>query len=157
MASSCAREDSGWTLGNTTSLRERSGAGMGCPGRWWSHRPWRCSRKVWMLCWGTWFSENHWWRANGWTGWCCGSFPTSAILWFYNSPLSDLLFFAVFLKKTFVPMHTRPLMATSRNTDIWRTKPIFCNTTLEWTWWGCLGGRTCELGGLSNLSGSMIP
>ena len=20
----------------------------GCPGRWWSHRPWRCSRAVWM-------------------------------------------------------------------------------------------------------------
>ena len=26
---------------------------------------------------------NHWWRANGWTGWSCGSFPTLAILWFY--------------------------------------------------------------------------
>ena len=38
-----------------------------------------------MLCWGTWFSENHWWRANGWTGWSCGSFPTLAILWFYDS------------------------------------------------------------------------
>ena len=22
----------------------------GCPERWWSHRPWRCSRNVWMLC-----------------------------------------------------------------------------------------------------------
>ena len=37
MASSCTREGSGWTLGNTTSLKEWSGAGMGCPGRWWSH------------------------------------------------------------------------------------------------------------------------
>jgi len=34
MASSCAREDSGWTLGNTTSLKGWSGAGMGCPERW---------------------------------------------------------------------------------------------------------------------------
>jgi len=22
--------------------------GMGCPGRWWGHHPWRCSRTVWM-------------------------------------------------------------------------------------------------------------
>ena len=45
----------------------------------------RCSRSVWMLCWGTWFSGNHWWRVNGWTGWSCGSFPTLAILWFYTT------------------------------------------------------------------------
>jgi len=38
---------------------------------------------IWMSCWGTWFSGSHWWRANGWTGWSCGSFPTLAILWFY--------------------------------------------------------------------------
>jgi len=37
MASSCTREDSGWTLGNTTSLKGWSGTGMGCPERWWSH------------------------------------------------------------------------------------------------------------------------
>jgi len=37
------------TLGNSTSLKEWSGSGMGCPGRWWSHRPWRCSSDVWML------------------------------------------------------------------------------------------------------------
>ena len=30
MASSCAREDSGWTLGNTTCLKGWSGTGMGC-------------------------------------------------------------------------------------------------------------------------------
>ena len=40
---------------------------------------------VWVLCWGTWFNENHWWWVNGWTGWSCGSFPTLAILWFYDS------------------------------------------------------------------------
>ena len=50
MASSCAREDSGWTLGNTTSLKGWSGTGMGCPERWWSHRPWWCLKSVWMLC-----------------------------------------------------------------------------------------------------------
>ena len=68
----------------TTSLKGWSGTGMGCPERWWSHRAWWCSKSVWMLCWGTWFSGNHWWRANGWTGWSCGSFPTLAILWFYD-------------------------------------------------------------------------
>jgi len=31
MASSCTREGSGWTLGNTTSLKGWSGTGMGCP------------------------------------------------------------------------------------------------------------------------------
>ena len=65
--SNCTREGSGWTLGNITSLKEWSGTGMGCSERWWSHRPWRCSRNVWMLCWETWFSENHWWWVNGWT------------------------------------------------------------------------------------------
>ena len=43
MTSSCAREGSGWTLGNTTSLKGWSGTGMGCPERW-------CSKSVWMLC-----------------------------------------------------------------------------------------------------------
>jgi len=83
-ASSCAREGSDWMLGNATSLKGWSGTGMGCPERWWSHWPWRCSRNIWMLCWGTWVSENHWWWANFWTGWSCGSFPTLAILWFYE-------------------------------------------------------------------------
>ena len=50
MASSCTREDSGWTLGSTTSLEGWSGTGMGCPERWWSHRAWWCSKSVWMLC-----------------------------------------------------------------------------------------------------------
>ena len=31
MASSCTREGSGWTLGNTTSLKEWSGTGNGLP------------------------------------------------------------------------------------------------------------------------------
>jgi len=85
MASSCAREDSGWTLGNATSLKGWSGTGMGCPERWWGHQVWWCSKSVWMLCWGTWFSENIGeGQTNGWTGWSCGPFPTLAILWFYD-------------------------------------------------------------------------
>jgi len=81
MASSCTREGSGWMLGNTPSLKGWSGTGMGCPERWWSHWPWRCSRIVWTLCWGTWFSENYWWWVDGWTGWSRGSFPALVILW----------------------------------------------------------------------------
>ena len=92
MASSYTREGSGWMLGNTTSLKEWSSTGMGCPERWWSHWPWWCSKSVWMLCWGTWFSKNHWWWVDGWTGWSCGSFPTLAILWFYDLRLNFCIF-----------------------------------------------------------------
>jgi len=27
-------------------VKERSGIGTGCPGRWWGHHPWRCSKNV---------------------------------------------------------------------------------------------------------------
>ena len=30
-----------WVLGKTSSLKEWSGIGIGCPERWWSHHPWR--------------------------------------------------------------------------------------------------------------------
>ena len=36
--------DSGWTLRKTP--KEWKGTGMGCPGRWWSHCPWRYSRNT---------------------------------------------------------------------------------------------------------------
>ena len=49
--------NSGWTLGKNYFLKEWSDAGMGCPDRWWNRCPWRCSKKVWVLYWGTWFSE----------------------------------------------------------------------------------------------------
>lgn len=35
-----------------------------------------------LLCWGTWFSENHWGWVNVWAGWSSRSFPTLVILWF---------------------------------------------------------------------------
>ena len=91
MALSCTREDSGWTLGNTTSLKGWSGTGMGCPERWWSHRAWRCSKSVWILCWGTWFSENHWWRVNGLNWiilWVFSNLSDSMILWFYDNTVA---------------------------------------------------------------------
>ena len=48
MTSSCTRGDSGWTLGNTSSQREWSGAGMGYPGRWWCHHP--CVQEEFRCC-----------------------------------------------------------------------------------------------------------
>ena len=95
MASGCTREDSGWKLGNTTSLKGWSGTRMGCPERWWSHWAWWCSKSVWMLCWGTWFSENHWCRVNKWLDWM--------ILWVFSN-LSDsmILQFYLYLGHSFI-------------------------------------------------------
>jgi len=76
MASSCAREGSSWILGKVSSLKEWWCIGMGCPGRWWSHCPWRCSRNVWMWHWGTWLSGH----GRDWTRWSQRSFPTLMIL-----------------------------------------------------------------------------
>ena len=47
-----------WVLGEISPLKEWSGIGMGCPGRWWSHHPWKRSRNMeaWHL--GTWESEH---------------------------------------------------------------------------------------------------
>jgi len=90
MASSCAREDSGWTLGNTASLKGWSGTDMGCPERRWSHQPCEGVQREVGCC-----VEGHGLartigegRANGWTEWSCGSFPTLVILWFYESVFS---------------------------------------------------------------------
>ena len=47
IALSCTRGGSGLVLGKT-SQKEWWGIGTGCPGRWWSHCPWRCSRNVLM-------------------------------------------------------------------------------------------------------------
>ena len=53
-----------WILGKIYSQKEWWGVGTGCPGRWWSHHPWRSSRKGQMWHWRTWFSKNGgagWW------------------------------------------------------------------------------------------------
>jgi len=33
-------------LGKVSLLKEWSDIGIGCPGKWWSHHPWRCSKNV---------------------------------------------------------------------------------------------------------------
>jgi len=72
----------------TTPLKGCSGTGMGCPERWWSHRAWWCSKSIWMLCWGTWLSENHWWRASEWLDWMIlwvfSNLSDSMILWLWS-------------------------------------------------------------------------
>jgi len=58
MASSCTRGGLDWILGKISLLKEWSDIGTGCPGRWWSHHPWRCSKTVWMWHFRTWFSRH---------------------------------------------------------------------------------------------------
>uniref|UniRef100_A0A8B9T8W1 Uncharacterized protein n=1 Tax=Anas platyrhynchos TaxID=8839 RepID=A0A8B9T8W1_ANAPL len=38
---------------NISPQQERSGVGTGCPGSWWSPRPWGCSGRGWTWCLGT--------------------------------------------------------------------------------------------------------
>jgi len=45
-ASSCIRGGSDWILGKISLLNEWSGIGTGCPVKWWSHHPWRCSKNT---------------------------------------------------------------------------------------------------------------
>jgi len=35
-----------WVLGQISSPKGLSGIGTGCPGKWWSHHFWRCSKNV---------------------------------------------------------------------------------------------------------------
>jgi len=46
VALSCIRGGSDWILGKISLLREWSGIGTGCPGKWWGHCPWRCSKSM---------------------------------------------------------------------------------------------------------------
>lgn len=39
------RSTLGWILGKNSSWKEWLGTGACCPGGWWGHHPWRCSRK----------------------------------------------------------------------------------------------------------------
>ena len=47
-----------WILGKNSLLTEWSDVGTGCPGRWWSPRPWRGSKNVWLWHFGIWFSRH---------------------------------------------------------------------------------------------------
>ena len=43
MSASCIRGGLDRILGKIYLLKEWSGIGSGCPGKWWSLHPWRCS------------------------------------------------------------------------------------------------------------------
>jgi len=66
MSSSGIKEGLGWILGKISLLKEWSGIGTGCPGRWLSYHPWRCSKNMQMCHFGTWFSRH------GDVGWMVG-------------------------------------------------------------------------------------
>jgi len=46
MASSCVMGGSDRISGKISTLKEWSGIGTGCPGRWLGHHPWRRSKNV---------------------------------------------------------------------------------------------------------------
>jgi len=58
MASSYVRGGLDWISGKIFLMKEWSGIGIGCPGKWLSHRPWRCSRNVWIWHFWTFFSRH---------------------------------------------------------------------------------------------------
>jgi len=46
MASSCASRGLDWVSGKISLSKQLSSIGTGCPGKWWSHHPWRHFRRV---------------------------------------------------------------------------------------------------------------
>jgi len=46
MASSCIGGGLGWILGEVFLVKGWLGVGVSCPGQWWGHHPWRCSKNV---------------------------------------------------------------------------------------------------------------
>jgi len=46
MASSCIRGGLDVIFGKISFLKEWPGIGIGCPGKWWSHHPWRSSNNM---------------------------------------------------------------------------------------------------------------
>jgi len=57
MASSCTSRGLQWILGKISSLKEFWSIGTGCPGKWWSPHPWRCSKNMQVWHFGTWFGR----------------------------------------------------------------------------------------------------
>lgn len=58
IASSCARQVSGWIFGKITSLQEWFSIGIACPGRWWRHHPMKRSENKWMQHLMMWFGDH---------------------------------------------------------------------------------------------------
>lgn len=78
---SCTKGNLDWILGRT-SLDKWLSTGTVCPGKWWSHSPWKCYKnETWHFV--IWFSEP---LIKGWTQpW--RSFPTLMILWFHYTTM----------------------------------------------------------------------
>ena len=105
MALSCARVSLGWISGKTSLLKGLLSTGIGSPERWLSHHPCMCLKTVWMWCSGTWFSRGLLvrvvWLDCGWIQWSLRSFPTWAILWFYERMKSVISWNSNLSVKTF--------------------------------------------------------
>lgn len=56
MASRCTKRGLGWVSGRTSSWKGWLGAGTGCPGKWWSHCPWKHIKDMGLWWLATWFS-----------------------------------------------------------------------------------------------------
>ena len=70
----------GFLLGKNSSQKEWWGIGTGCPGKWWSHRTWKCSGKGQMWHWLIWSRAGTgigWW----WDWMILLIFPTLMIPW----------------------------------------------------------------------------
>jgi len=58
MASSCIRGGLDWKSGKISLLKEWSGIGIGCPGKWLCPHPWRCFSKRVDVALRIWFSRH---------------------------------------------------------------------------------------------------
>ena len=76
---------------------------MGCPGRWWSHCPWRCSRTVEVWYWRTCFSGNTYGKWNVGLRDLRGLFQPQ---WFYDTMTLCYCYFwfSFFLYLLFTPL-----------------------------------------------------
>lgn len=46
-------------LGTFSVQKVLQSFGPGCPGQWWDHQPWKCSKTPGMWHWRTWVSDDH--------------------------------------------------------------------------------------------------
>jgi len=119
MASSCTRGDLGWILWKTSLQKGLLSTGIGTPGMWLSHHPWTCLKTVWMWCSETRLSGGllvrEVWLGCSWTWWSLRSFPTWAILWFYDSKYNVVFTGDSQLRPVFTPWESHWYNGWNRN------------------------------------------